>query len=78
MPPLTILADWFFGTLILLFVFIPLVIVWVFTLLDLAIRNDLRGWQIAMWLLVIILFPLIGVLIYFLVRPDSPEVKASL
>ncbi len=76
MPLLTVFSDWFFGTLILLFVFIPLVMFWIFTLFDLFNRTDLRGWQIAMWLLVIILLPLIGILIYFLVRPDTPEITS--
>lgn len=65
------IGDWFWGTLLLLFVFIPLVLLWVFALVDLFMRTDLRGWQIALWLFVIVLFPIIGILIYYLVRPHE-------
>jgi hypothetical protein len=65
------ISDWFWGTLLLLFVFIPLVLIWVFTLVDLFVRTDLRGWQIALRLFVIVLLPIIGVLIYYVARPDE-------
>jgi hypothetical protein len=57
--------------LLLLFVFIPLVLIWVFTLVDLFVRTDLRDWQIALRLFVIVLLPIIGVLIYYVARPDE-------
>jgi hypothetical protein len=65
------IGDWFWRTLLLLFVFIPLVLIWVFTLVDLFVRTDLRGWQIALRLFVIVLLPIIGVLIYYVARPDE-------
>ena len=74
---LTVFSDWFFSTLILLFVFIPLVTLWVFTLVDLFVRHDLKGFQKALWLLCIVLLPVIGVLIYFIARPDDTEMRAA-
>lgn len=75
MLPLTIFSEWFFSTLILLFVFIPLVSLWVFGLVDLFTRKDLRGIQIVLWLLLIVFLPVIGILIYFLVRPGPEELE---
>lgn len=74
---LTVFSDWFFSTLILLFIFIPLVTLWVFTLVDLFMRHDLRGIHKALWLLAIVLLPVIGVLIYFMTRPDDAEMRAA-
>jgi type VI protein secretion system component VasK len=53
----------------LLIIFIPLVMVWVFALMDLFRRDDLKGWVIALWIAALILLPFLGALIYFLVRP---------
>jgi hypothetical protein len=75
MLPLTIFSEWFFSTLVLLFVFIPLVSLWVFGLVDLFTRKDLRGVQIVLWLLLIVFLPVIGILIYFLARPDPEELE---
>jgi hypothetical protein len=75
MLPLTIFSEWFFSTLVLLFVFIPLVSLWVFGLVDLFTRKDLRGVQIVLWLLLIVFLPVIGIFIYFLVRPEPEELE---
>jgi len=52
-----------------LFVFIPLTILWFIALLDMFGRRDLVGWQKAIWAMVIIFFPWIGVFAYLIVRP---------
>jgi hypothetical protein len=62
----------FWEAFILLFIFIPLILLWAYTLSDLFVRQDLQGWKKVMWLLVIIMIPLIGPLAYMVVRPADP------
>jgi uncharacterized RDD family membrane protein YckC len=69
--PLVIGASNFIEVLILLFIFIPLVLLWAFALVDLFGRPDLSGWSKAIWLLVIILIPILGALIYIGTRPSQ-------
>jgi hypothetical protein len=52
-----------------LFVFIPLGILWVLVFIDVMGRRDLVGWQKAIWVMVVIFFPWIGIFAYLLVRP---------
>jgi hypothetical protein len=59
-----------------LFVFVPLTILWVITLFDLFGRRDLVGWQKALWAMVIIFFPWIGVFAYLVSRPREAPFPA--
>ena len=43
--------------------------VWGFSLADLFMRHDLGGWSKAGWLLVIVFFPILGTVFYFIFRP---------
>ena len=54
-----------------LFLFIPLCILWGAALFDLMSRRDLVGWMKAIWVVVIIFFPWIGVLAYLILRPKE-------
>ena len=77
---LSIFWDVIWASFILLFVFIPLTMLWVFALVDLFVRPDIR-WRKVLWLLFIVFFPLFGAVIYLLVRPDvasRPPVDATL
>ena len=65
----------FWEAFILLFIFIPLILLWAYTLSDLFVRKDLQGWKKVMWLLVIIMLPLIGPLAYMVVRPRDPPME---
>jgi hypothetical protein len=65
--------DVIWATLILFFIIIPLVLLWVFALLDLFMRRDIR-WRKVLWLLFIVFVPILGSIVYLLVRPDLPEV----
>ena len=53
----------------LLLIWIPIIFLWAFALVDLFLRDDLSGWAVAGWLILIILLPLLGVLIYFIFSP---------
>ena len=68
--------DVIWASFIILFVFVPLVMLWVFALVDLFGRRDLR-WLKVVWLLVIIFIPILGPLIYLLVRPQEYAAPAA-
>jgi hypothetical protein len=53
----------------LLLIWLPLVMMWVFALFDVFRRDDLKGWLKALWVVVVILVPFFGTLIYLIARP---------
>jgi hypothetical protein len=57
--------------LLLVLVYVPLIMLWVFTLTDLAHRKDLSGIAMGLWAVAIVLLPVIGMLVYFITRPDN-------
>lgn len=59
----------FWQGFLLILIFLPLVFMWGFTLVDIFQRDDLSGWAIALWVIFVIFLPLIGMLVYFIVRP---------
>ncbi len=61
------------ATFLILFVFVPLILLWSFALVDLFVRRDIR-WKKVVWLLVIVFIPILGPLIYLLVRPEEANV----
>jgi hypothetical protein len=48
---------------------IPVLILWIGCIIDTISRPDLRGWAKALWIFGILLFPLIGSIVYLVVRP---------
>ena len=56
---------------------IPLLLIWVLTLVDLVRRHDLNGSRKVLWALVVLLVPVVGVIIYFVVRPPQPTDRAA-
>ncbi len=63
--------DVIWATFIVMFVFVPLILLWTFALVDLFMRHDISGWQKVLWLLLIIFIPILGPIIYLLVRPEE-------
>jgi hypothetical protein len=63
----------FWGAFFLMLIFIPLIMLWVFTLMDIFQRSDLSGWAKALWVILVLILPIFGMLIYFIVRPTLPE-----
>lgn len=61
------LSFWNFFWLLL--IYIPLLLVWGFALVDIFRRDDMSGWLKALWVIVVVLVPFIGTLIYLLFRP---------
>jgi len=70
-------ASNFVQALVLALIFIPLIMMWVFALADLFRREDIGGATRVLWLFAIIVLPLLGVIIYFLVwQPTEKEQRA--
>ena len=61
----------FWDCFILFFIFIPLFIAWIYTVVDIFMRPDVSGLGKFGWLMLVLFLPLLGMLIYFIARPDS-------
>jgi len=66
----------FWQVFFILMIFVPLTMLWVFTLIDLFGRSDLSGIAKALWAIAIVLLPLIGMVVYFILRDTQPSVPA--
>jgi hypothetical protein len=65
------------STAVWVFIVVPLIIVWALGIVDI-VRRDLSGWAKAGWILIVVLLPLIGTLIYFLLRkPTEAEIRQA-
>jgi len=51
------------------------ILIWVF--IDIFRSRDLSGWAKALWFLFVLIIPLIGVLVYLIVRGDSMHERAA-
>jgi Short C-terminal domain/Phospholipase_D-nuclease N-terminal len=73
-----LLADFTFGQALLTVLEFMLLILWIWlaitVITDVFRSHDLNGWKKAFWLVLIVLLPLAGVLIYVIARGD--EMKA--
>jgi type VI protein secretion system component VasK len=73
-------ATTFWETFFLFLIFLPLLMIWAFALVDIFRRDDMNGWSKALWVLAIFLVPFLGTLIYLIVRPAgaTSEERAAL
>jgi uncharacterized membrane protein YgcG len=64
----------------LLLIFIPLLLIWAFAIVDIFRRDDMSGWLKALWVVVVILAPFFGTLIYLLFRRPgaTPQERTAL
>ncbi len=67
--------DVLWASFLFFFIFVPLIMLWVFALVDLFRRKGMSVIVRVLWLLFIIFVPIIGPLIYLLVRPADEEVE---
>jgi hypothetical protein len=51
---------------------IPLLLIWILTIVDLVRRHDLGGGRKVLWALFVLVLPVIGVIVYFIARPPQP------
>jgi hypothetical protein len=61
----------FWDSFLLLLIFVPLVVVWSFALVDVFHRHDLSGPWKAFWVAAIVLVPLFGAVMYLVARPHE-------
>ena len=65
--------NWTFGSVLwaMLVFYFWVVVIWMFVrcFVDIFSRDDIRGFAKAGWVLLIVILPLIGILIYVAVRP---------
>jgi len=65
------------STAVWVFILIPLVIVWALGVVDI-VRRDLSRGATAAWILIVVLLPVIGTLLYFLLRkPTEEEIRQA-
>jgi phospholipase D-like protein len=68
--------NWWQG-FVLVFIAIPLIVLWVAIVIDLFRRRDLSGLKIATWVVLLLIFPIVSALIYLAVRPRAPLFGSS-
>jgi type VI protein secretion system component VasK len=56
--------EWFWHVLLICLVVIPAAIMWLAVIFELFRRGDLKWWQRLAWFLLVIVFPLIGSIIF--------------
>jgi hypothetical protein len=64
-------ANSFWENFFLLLIFLPLIMIWAFALVDVFHRDDMGGGSKALWVACIILVPFLGTLIYLITRPSG-------
>jgi Phospholipase_D-nuclease N-terminal/Short C-terminal domain len=67
----TMLVASFWETFFLLLIFLPLMMIWAFALVDIFRRDDIGGMSKALWVLCVFLLPFLGTLIYLIARPSG-------
>ena len=63
----------FWQWLVVFFIYIPLIFIWAFAVIDIFQRVDLSGWAKALWVIFVLILPLLGMLIYFIARPVTEQ-----
>ena len=61
-------------SIIMILAVIAWIATWIYAIVDMFKRKDMKGWQIAMWIAIIVIFPLLGLLAYILFRPPAGEI----
>jgi hypothetical protein len=58
---------------------IPLLLIWVLTVVDIVRRHDLHASRKLLWALFVLVLPVVGVIVYFIARPpQASEVPETL
>jgi predicted PurR-regulated permease PerM len=72
--------DWSFWdvlwTTFVVFVWVMFIVILVNVLIDLFRSHDLSGWAKALWLVVLVVLPFLGVLIYLIARGGGMQARA--
>jgi hypothetical protein len=74
-----ILASTAWEVLWVILIVIPITLCWVSAIVDLLVRrSDLAWWSVGLWLVIILILPVFGMLIYFITRPTLPAEQAAM
>jgi hypothetical protein len=57
------------------FMVIGLIVMWVMAIVDMWRRKDMSRGKMAIWVVVIILLPVLGTIVYYLARPPATQVE---
>jgi len=52
-----------------------LIATWVGAIIDMNKRADMSAMQIVIWIVVIVLFPILGVIAYMVLRPSAEKIR---
>ena len=63
----------FFWYMLMFYVFFMVIWMFIQVFADIFRRENLSGWAKAMWILLIFVLPLLGILVYMIVRPKNTE-----
>src|SRR5690348_13653416 len=66
-----------FWTILEIFLWVLWIWVLVYIFIDIFRSRDLSGWAKALWFIFVLFIPLIGVLVYLIVRGDSMHERAA-
>ena len=58
--------------MLIVLIAIPLLLIWVLAVVDLVRRHDLTTGHKVLWALAVLLVPIVGAIVYFVVRPPEP------
>ena len=67
----------FWNLFFILLIWVPLAMIWAGAVMDIFRRQDMTGVSKALWLVVVIVLPLLGTLIYMIARPSRAEEPAA-
>jgi predicted PurR-regulated permease PerM len=74
-------ADWTFGDFLLAVLYVFAWVILFFLIInvfsDLFRRHDISGWTKALWVILVIVFPLLGVLIYLITQHAGIAQRAT-
>lgn len=63
----------FWDVMLFFFIWIPAVMLWFFCIFDVFARHDIGGGLKALWLIIILVFPWIGGIVYILTAISNPD-----
>jgi hypothetical protein len=66
-----------FWTILMFFLFFVWIYILIVVIIDIFRSRDLSGWGKALWLLFIVIIPLIGLLVYLIVRGGKMHERAA-
>ncbi len=61
----------FWDVFFLMLIYVPLLLIWGFSIFDIFRRDDLSGGWKALWFVVVLFIPFLGTLVYLLTRPPG-------